>query len=270
MSISDLKNKLFTRQQPGNADPAHAYGSQEQIMAEFQRQEYVQPKAPRRSAADRAGAVLSSLRDRISSPPRQYETNAPVYSADTYQQPAAPDLGWEAAFDPNAAPPRREAPAAAPTAQERFEAFRNTVYASPVPRQDQQPYGSYPGARPAPVYEEISFSSPARRESAYQKPVYEELDLNPAPPRQSAYQKPVYEELDLSGRRREYAPAPPEAQQTVYVPEAPQQVPETPPIQGGQAHAAAMGSDFQYFFWSVSILTGAALTLFSFIYACML
>ena len=47
-----------------------------------------------------------------------------------------------------------------------------------------------------------------------------------------------------------------------YGPQQP--VPSAAPRQQG-----ALASDFQYFFWSMSILTGAALTLFSFIYACI-
>ena len=65
--------------------------------------------------------MLSSLRERIARPQRQYETDAPTYSAETYDQPAAPDLGWDAAFDPDAR--QAEAAPPAPSAQERFQAF---------------------------------------------------------------------------------------------------------------------------------------------------
>ena len=149
MSILDRTGRAFSRQQNNGADPAHAFGSQEQIMAEFQRQAYVPPEtAPRRTP----GAVLSSLRERFA-PQKQYETDAPVYSSETYDQPAAPDLGWDAAFDPNAR--TAEQPAPAPSAQDRFEAFRNTVYSSPYPR---QAFGAY-RSDGSPLYEELSFIS---------------------------------------------------------------------------------------------------------------
>lgn len=272
MDLSKIKNRLKPRQQPGNTDPAHAFGSQEQIMAEFQRQQYIPPQNPPRSASERAGAALSSLRSRIARPPRQYDTGAPTYSADTYDQPAAPDLGWAAAFDPNA-PQKREAPApAAPTAQQRFEAFRNTVYDSPLPRQYGQPYGN----RPAPMYEEISFGAAPRREAA-NRPVYDEISLNAPPQRENAYQRPVYEELDLSGNGSRSSSQIQELPPQQPDPAVPRQYPpqngsfsgqSIPRGTSGQAGAAS-ASDFQYFFWSLAILTGAVLTVFSFIYACV-
>ena len=271
MDLSKIKKGLFTRQQPGNADPAHAFGSQEQIMAEFQRQQYIPPQEPPRSASERAGAALSSLRNRLARPPRQYDTAAPTYSPGTYDQPAAPDLGWAAAFDPDAARQNVSAAPAAPTPQQRFEAFRNTVYDSPIPRRYGQSYGD----RPAPMYEEISFGSAPRRDAAASRPVYEELSLNAPPQRETVYQKPVYEELDLTGNSRraaqvqELPPQPQEMAQQQFPPQngaLPGQ--QLPGNASGQA-GAAPASDFQYFFWSLSILTGAVLTVFSFIYACV-
>ena len=268
----NIKNRLFSRQQPGNADPAHAFGSQEQLMAEFRNQQYVQPpqEAPR-TAAEIAGAALASLRDRFVRPAREYDTGAPTYSADTYDQPSAPDLGWAAAFDPGAV--RQESPAAppAPTAQQRFETFRDTVYSSPLPRQYGQPYAG----RPAPVYEEISFTAPPRREAPVSRPAYEELRFTAPPQRENNYQKPVYEELDLTGNRSRPAPAqsvPPVQPDTVPGQTYPEQgMYEAPPISpdAPDRPRTAPASDFQYFFWSVSILTGAVLTVFSFIYACV-
>lgn len=266
MSILDRTGRAFSRQQNNGADPAHAFGSQEQIMAEFRNQAYVPPEAaPRRTA----GAVLSSLRERLARPPRQYETDAPVYSAETYDQPAAPDLGWDAAFDPGARPAEQAAPA--PSAQDRFEAFRNTVYSSPYPR---QAFGAY-RQDGSPLYEELSFSAPPRRESVRQQPVYEEIRFGGPAPEPQPYEKPVYEELDLFGR----APTPQTHAEGTYPAQTgrngeapspgpeyaqPQEVPVSPVGQ-----QTALASDFQYFFWSMSILTGAALTLFSFVYACV-
>lgn len=272
MDLSKIKNRFFTRQQPGNTDPAHAFGSQEQIMAEFQRQQYIPPQEPPRSASERAGAALASIKNRLSRPARQYDTGAPTYTADTYDQPAAPDLGWNAAFDPGTARQSQPVSPAAPTAQQRFEAFRNTVYDSPIPRQYAQPYGN----RPAPMYEEISFGSAPHREAVTTQPVYEEIRLNAPAQRENTYQKPVYEELDLTGNSRQPMPTEPPLPQGGTI--AAQQYPPQEenhssgqPIPGAafQRAEAAPASDFQYFFWSLSILTGAVLTVFSFIYACV-
>ncbi|MBQ7736828.1 MAG: hypothetical protein IJT62_03215 [Oscillospiraceae bacterium] len=141
---------LFSRQQPGRADPAMAYGSEAQLseirhqqMKAARQQQMAQARqgAPRPS---RAGAMLSGLRERVTAP-REYD--APTYSADTYGQEAAPDLGWENAFYD--APQEPTAPAL--SAAERFEAFRNEVYAAPMPRQTQLHYDySFYDQQPAP------------------------------------------------------------------------------------------------------------------------
>ena len=256
MGIASLKNR-FSRPRPGNADPARAYGSEEQLMAEFRRQEYVQPAAqtPRAPGIRERLANLSA---------RSYDTDAPVYSSETYSQESAPDLGWEAAFDPDAVRAPAEAPAEpAPTAEERFEQFRSAVYASPV---RSVPYGS--GYRTAPVYEEISFRNTPRG-NTLAKPVYEEISFGPRPRSESApVEPPLYEDL---------TPGAPAASPEAFAPTPP------PPADGAQQNApGAVGpvparrpvvrgaSDFQYAFWSGTILAGVALTLFSFIYACVM
>ena len=79
---------LFTRngKNTGNADPARAFGSEEQLMAEFSRQDFVRPQ--------QKSGVMSGIRERLSSlTARSHETDAPVYSADTYSDENAPDLG---------------------------------------------------------------------------------------------------------------------------------------------------------------------------------
>ena len=248
MSLATMK-KRFTRQGPGNADPAQAFGSEQQLMAEFQRQEYVQPAA-------RPVSVLESIRERLSSrTARPHETDAPVYSADTYSHESAPDLGWEAAFDPDAAPREPAEPTAAPSAQDRFEQFRQTVYASPV--------------RPSPVYEEISFGAAPKRENSYRKPVYEEITFTAPQPRSAPVAAaPIYEDLTPGARSAPapaYAPEVPEA--AFYGEEAAPEAYEPIPA---PAPKAVRASDFQYAFWSGSILAGVALTLFSFIYACVM
>lgn len=276
MSIFDRSGRASPRQQNNGADPAHAFGSQAQIMEEFRRQNYVPPESAARRAAERAGSVLSSLRERIARPQRSYETDAPVYSAETYDQPAAPDMGWEAAFDPDAA--QADPAAAAPSAQDRFEAFRNTVYASPYPRQAY----SY-RMDGSPLFEELSFTAPPRREAPIQQPVYEEISFTAPAQNVNTYQKPVYEELDLTGRRQAQPPqtAAEMPQENFYQePSSPNeayysQQPESeyfaqqPMPAAVPRQQSALANDFQYFFWSMSILAGAALTLFSFIYACM-
>lgn len=244
MSLATTMKNRLKRPAPGNVDPAHAFGSEEQLMAEFQRQEYVQPQ-PKSS-------VLTGLRDRLSTlTARPHATDAPVYSADTYGHENAPDLGWEAAFDPEAAARAAEEPVA-PSAAERFEQFRHTVYSSNV--------------RPAPLYEEISFSSAPKRESAYRKPVYEEITFSPRP-RQSATAAPIYEDLTPGARTAPmaapaYADVPPS--QGAPMPE----MPGTDHPAPANSAPAKRGSDLPYVFWSGSILVGVVLTLFSFVYAC--
>ena len=239
-----------SRQQRGNADPAHAFGSEEQLMSEFQRQEYVQPQPKPRA--------FGGIRERLANlTARPHETDAPVYSAETYQRESAPDLGWEAAFDPEAA---RQAPPetpSAPSAEERFEQFRQTVYSSP---------SRY---RPAPVYEEISLRSAPPRESSYQKPVYEEISFGARERRASPQiEAPLYEDLTPGPRRP--AETEPIYDESGFYPEAADGAPgpyepapaPTPTVRGA--------SDLQYAFWSGSILVGVALTLFAFVYACVM
>lgn len=244
------------RRAGGNTDPARAFGSEEQLMAEFQRQEYTQP-------APKPQSVLSGIRERLAGlAARPHQTDAPVYSADTYAQETAPDLGWEAAFDPQAAEARRvqgqaAAPEGAPSAEERFEAFRRSVYSSPV--------------RPRAEFTEL-YGAPARESAPRTAPVYEEISFAPRASRESSYQKPVYEEISFGPREvPAAAPEPGSAGEArVYYDENGVPIDPTAPTYG--AASAPVGpavSDGQYLFWSGSILLGVVLTLFSFIYACV-
>ena len=222
---------LFTRngKNTGNADPARAFGSEEQLMAEFSRQDFVRPQ--------QKSGVMSGIRERLSSlTARSHETDAPVYSADTYTDENAPDLGWEQ--------------------------FRSTVYSSPAGRGSGYSFGSY--TRPAPVYEEISFSGTPRRESVPERPVYEEITLAGREQREPpSIAAPIYEDL-TPGQRRIAEPGPAPEQARVVSPAA-----ETLPGQDrAPAGRAPRASDLQYMFWSGTIIAGVALTVFSFIYAC--
>ena len=281
MNLSDIKNR-FSRQPQNRADPAHAFGSEEQLMEEFMRQNYVPPQP-----GSRAGAVLSGLRDRLASAVRHPRVDAPVYSADTYAQESAPDLGWEAAFSPQEEPAEPEE--RTPTAQERFESFRQTVYASPTPRQAPG-YGAYPQSGyyqapgGAPVYEEIRLRGNARRDNALPKAVYE--DLTYPQRRQPAPDAPPYDAPYEAPETASYADgSQPYGEEAFFDPqlpygEAPRPDPFGYPGEGfapGQFTApvppqapAAKGGDWKYFFWSGSIVAGAALTFFSFIYACLI
>ena len=251
------RNSRQNRQQSGNADPAHAFGSEEQLMAEFQRQEYIQPQ-PKNS-------VLNGIRSRLANlSVRPHQTDAPVYSAETYSDENAPDLGWEAAFDPQAAQYGSGTETFEnPTAQERFEQFRNTVYSSPVRSGSTYSFGSY--TRPAPLYEEISLSGTPVRESTLQKPVYEEISFGKQAVREPAsIPSPVYEELTPVTR-----PSAPPSSSPVVSPDLSlnQDLPaadRSPAVSARGPHA----SDLQYVFWSGTILAGVVLTVFSFIYAC--
>lgn len=251
---------LFTRngKNTGNADPARAFGSEEQLMAEFSRQDFVRPQ--------QKSGVMSGIRERLSSlTARSHETDAPVYSADTYSDENAPDLGWEAAFDPGSAQPSSPPSGpSGPSAEERFEQFRSTVYSSPARGGTGYSFGSY--TRPAPVYEEISFSGTPRRESAPERPLYEEISLGGRERREPpSIAAPVYEDL-TPGQRRIADPEPAPEQARGVSPSE-----ETPP--GPYRAPAAVGrapraSDLQYMFWSGTIIAGVVLTVFSFIYAC--
>jgi len=282
MSLSDLKSRFFPGKTANRADPAHAFGSEEQVMAAFAQQNYVKPQPGRAS-------VLAGLRERLGRSQRTYSTDAPVYSADTYAQPSAPDLGWEAAFEAPAEP-QPVSDESMPTAEQRFEAFRQTVYASPVrPTYAPPSYSGYDApaysasGRPAPVYEVIGAPSAPSQPRELAKPIYEEISFRPPAPRENAYARPVYEEIDLSGRGvsspvvqnesaedpsgfdtplqtdAEGAAFPPESGSPDLFAEVPRQE-ERPPRAG----------DLQYFFWSGSIVAGTILTLFAFIYACTL
>ena len=262
MSLTDLKNRFAPAKKENRADPAHAFGSEEQVMAAFAQQTYTQPQPKER------GSMLAGLRQRLNRPRQSRQNSAPVYTSQTYSQPSAPDLGWEAAFDPRQAPPAAGSAENAPamTAEERFRAFRDTVYASPA-----QPSFSGTAYRPAPVYEEIGGGSPAAYTApGYAKPVYEEITLRQNVARETSLPKPVYEEIHLRGE----SPAAPE---TAF----PEEPVDAPPSQGMEfdpaepfydepqsAERAPRPGDMQYFFWSGSIIAGPLLTLFAFIYAC--
>ena len=282
MSFSDLKNRFFPGKTENRADPAHAFGSEEQVMAAFQQQTYVKPQPGRAS-------VLTGLRERLSrtEAPRR-KSDAPVYSADTYSRPSAPDLGWEAAFNPA---PADEAPPAGPdaplpSAEDRFEAFRRTVYSSPAQSVNRQPaYGRTPPApysRPAPVYEVIGGPDSAPRTRELAKPEYEEISFRPPARRENTYAKPVYEEIDLrGGREKSPTPDPPADEDSslfdslgseggvLTFPDPADNSPsDSYPEQEPVYQSAPKAGDMQYFFWSGSIVLGTILTLFAFVYAC--
>ncbi|MBQ3277396.1 MAG: hypothetical protein IJH47_10170, partial [Oscillospiraceae bacterium] len=127
MSLADTIRGRRNRIDPG-VDPAYAFGAEEQVMDEIRRQTFVPPERKGPGVAARAGAALNSLRQKISGGddpafdgfgeeypeeqpvPRQ---DAPVYSAETYDQPAAPDMGWANPFT-SPAPAKNKPQAAAP------------------------------------------------------------------------------------------------------------------------------------------------------------
>lgn len=252
------RNNTQSRKQSGNTDPAHAFGSEAQLMEEFRRQEYIQPS--------RKDSVLSGIRDRLSAfAARPHETDAPVYSADTYSDDNAPDLGWEAAFDPEASRRIPQPDTSGPSGtQDSFERFRNTVYSSPVRSGSSYSFGSY--THPAPVYEEISVSGPSRRETASNRPVYEEISFGRQPVREtSPMPAPVYEDLTPGLRENYPSIMGPVTEERPRTDRDPVQREVSPSAAEGHA---ARASDLQYMFWSGTILAGVVLTLFSFIYAC--
>ena len=292
MNLNDLKSRFFPGKTDNGADPAHAFGSEEQVMAAFARQTYTPPQPKPRTS------ILSGLRQRLSRSEQPRQNNAPVYSARTYAQPSAPDLGWEAAFSPklDPQPPEPQAPL---SPEEQFRAFRDTVYASPARPVygNVSPYGYASTSRPAPIYEEIGGGAPAyytappharpvyeeitlrpraSREAPAAKPVYEEIRLQSRPERETVYAKPVYEEIHLQGETPAAAEAagdeqlfPDAEEEAVFSPERQE------PAQGyyeepAPAERPPRPGDMQYFFWSGAIVAGTLLTLFAFIYACAL
>lgn len=306
MQFRNIKNR-FSRQ-ADRADPARAFGSEQQLMEEFQRQNYIPPQP-----ATRAGRMLSSLKERVAA--RQPLPEAPVYSAETYNRESAPDLGWDAAFSPREdVPPQPERHT--PTPGERFEAFRREVYA--VPRQPPPPnYGAFPpGAyyrqAPAPVYQEISLRSGPRRPNNLAKPVYEDISFHrprsqsPRGPESVSVQSPPMPEsvpVQTAGTDNPLRSDSLFAQAAAAVAAAPPPAPETAPLQTGDASQdgfdydesipepdadsfargaqevpepptapaqVARMKDWQYYFWSGSIVAGGLLTLFGFVYACFL
>ena len=283
MSLADTRRGRRNRIDPG-VDPAYAFGAEEQVMDEIRRQNFVPPERKGPGVAARAGAALNSLRQKLSGgddpafdgfgedyreePPRPRQ-EAPTYSAETYDQPAAPDMGWENPFTSPA--PKKSKPKASPPRQTR-----------PVREQ----------AAPPPVYEDYYGGY-------YAQGGYEPYPQEPAYPPENAYTPPAQE----WGQPPAYAPYPPEAyappRQAYYPPEGYYPDPvmgdpyADPAYYGGQPYSAeyrpgARGwygqdniprrtrqrkrmkpGDLKYYFWSCSIVTGMVLTVVAFIYGCI-
>jgi len=341
MSPSNRKKRFSS---PASADPARAFGSEEQTMEEIRRQNFVPPPPRQPSALERAESLRERLRQlRANAPETPPRPEAPVYSAETYAQEAAPDLGWESAFAPQSA----QAPKT-PTAGERFEAFRQTVYSVPnynsaqysgyndyppyggpggygeayaapygyAPQGGAQPYEAYgpdpygayapaydpyvPQGQPYPPYppQSAGYVPPQADyptwDDTYAPPSYAAPGYGPAYGAENAYVPP---EAFAPAGQEPFAPpenayppesgyaAPPDAWPAGEEPLPPERgfdsaYPVEEPSADAAGHPArsyapaARGvgrpSDLHYYFWSGSIVAGCLLTLFSFIYACVM
>ncbi len=270
-------------------------------MEEIQRQTFVPPKEKGPGLAQRAGAALNNLRQKIvgeepveeafpdyHEPAPAPRPEAPVYSAETFQSEAAPELGWENPFT-NPTPKKKE-----PV---------RTVERRTRPASRSYPeYGSYPVN---PAYPEASYGYPAQDPSYAQAPYYPDPQGNPQVYYPSGYAAPAagYPQDDQG-----QAYYPPEDYGTYsspmnaypqggYAPQMgydpvgygqspPGDVPHgyDPAGQGYQAEWNGARNqtpvrrsaprkkteigDFKYMFWSGTIVVGILLTLTAFIYGC--
>ena len=294
MSLADTIRGRRNRPDPG-VDPAFAFGAEEQTMEEIRRQNFVPPERKGPGVAARAGAMLSSLRQKIAgdedpafdgfgtapepeAPPR---AEAPVYSSEIYDQPAAPDMGWENPFSPNAprsgakaapsrqsrnsgsrtrtapptyAPPANAAPAYAPPT---YDGYYEGGYAQPA-------YAPYEPYAPGPEAAYASYEAqPARtRRNAPPQPVYREPAPDPIPAETGYdpfYGPEVGDPYAEAGYDPRYAPEyPPEAEGWYGPDYMPRSYPRKKAYKPG---------DFKYFFWSGSIVAGMVLTIVAFVYA---
>ncbi len=287
MSLADTIRTRRNRPDPG-VDPAFAFGAEEQTMEEIRRQTFVPPERRGPGVAARAGAALSSLRQKIAgdedpafegygaepettAPPR---AEAPVYSAETYDQPAAPDMGWENPFSPNAA---RSGAKVSPSRQSRSGGTRTRTASSSYapPAYDgyyesgyaQPAYAPYEPYASAPEPEYASYETPSPRPSRSRRnapqPEYWAPAPDPIPP-ETGYDPfygpeggdPYYPGAEYDTR---YAPEYPAGADGWYGPDyRPRSYPRRKSYKPG---------DLKYFFWSGSIVTGMVLTIAAFIYA---
>ena len=277
MSLVDTIRGRRNRPDPG-VDPAYAFGAEEQTMEEIRRQNFVPPERKGPGMAARAGAVLSSLRQKIAGdedpdfdgfgstyedPPAQPREEAPVYSAQTYDQPAAPDMGWENPFTspspakskPKAARPRQSRPVYEPVQSQ--------------PAYDVPPYddlygqgGYYAAGQRAPGPDPFAYAPPPQQAYIPPQPEY-------APPRQEYYPPEGYYAEppmgDPYGDPMYYGQPPYGAE---YRPGAGGWYGQDNMPRRSVRQKKMKPGDFKYYFWSGSIVTGMVLTLVAFIYGC--
>lgn len=287
MSLVDAFRGRRNRPDPA-VDPAFAFGAEEQTMEEIRRQTFVPPERKGPGMAARAGAVLSSLRQKIAGgddpdfdgfgntyeePPAQPREEAPVYSAQTYDQPAAPDMGWENPFTspskskPKATRPRQPRPVYEPVQSQ-------PAYDAP-PYDDLYGQGGYYAADPGP--DPYAYAPPPQ--SAYIPPQPEYVPPQPeyVPP-QPEYVPPRQEYYPPEGYYAEPPMGDPYAD-PMYYNQPPYGAEYRPGERGwyGQDNMPRRyprrkkmkPGDFKYYFWSGSIVTGMVLTLAAFIYGCV-
>ena len=278
MSLTDSIRKKKNRPVYG-ADPAQAFGAEEQTMEEIRRQTFVPPEKKGPGIAQRAGAALSSLRTRIvgeeeaeddfgdSAPTRQVPVEeAPVYSARSYQSEDAPDLGWENPFT-EPSPGRKSDGYGQSQRQRRYD------------HSSQQPY--YPPYTEPQGYNSTPYSDQPGYYSQYQEYnyPYDAYEQEPYP-----YQAGYSYEPDFYGNAPGYDAAleywqnnPPMQEPYGYPDSYPEEQsyypdngnwygPDNMPRPRRRTRPKTDPGDFKYMFWSGGIVLGMILTVASFIY----
>ncbi|MBR6208130.1 MAG: hypothetical protein IKQ69_03950 [Oscillospiraceae bacterium] len=285
MSLTDSIRKKKNRPVYG-ADPAQAFGAEEQTMEEIRRQTFVPPEKKGPGLAQRAGAALSSLRTRIVgeepaeegfddyAPPQQTPAEeAPVYSARNYQSEDAPDLGWENPFtEPS---PGKKGAASASGRARRPRSYATSPQQPYYPVYPEQPQGyNY-----APYPAQTSYEGAYPEGAGYPQDVYGQ---QPYP-----YQDGYAYEPEFYGSAPGYTPTPeywqddPSMQETYGYPDSyPEEQsyypdngnwygPDNMPLPRRRTRPKTDPGDFKYMFWSGGIVLGMVLTVASFIYGCL-
>ena len=303
MSLADSFRKKKSRTTAG-ADPAQAFGSEELTMEEIQRQTFVPPKEKGPGLAQRAGTALNNLRQKIvgedpveeafpdyHEPAPAPRTEAPVYSAQTYQSEAAPELGWENPFTDT--PSKKKTPVSTPRrarpvsrSYPEYGSYPETLAypETPYGYQGQDPYygQNYApdpyGYAPQGAPEGYPMSGYSPQDAGYSQDVRGQVYYPPVG--YAAYQPP-YDAYPQGGYAPQpgYGPAydsavPPAADPYGYDPaaqgygEVRNAAPGRTPVRRSAPRGKMEIGDFKYMFWSGSIVIGVLLTVTAFIYGC--
>lgn len=235
MKLTDLKNRLAGKS--STADPARAFGAEQQTMEEIRRQTFQRPspKPAAPNVAQVAGAVLSDLKSRLSASPAQpehWEYEPPVPEAPTYvDNTYTPEPGWQNPFY-------------APTPSGR------------APSMNYAPQPEY-----YPPYQSSPYSQPMYEQQVEYEPVYSQPAMNYAP-------FEAYAPQDAFCGEEIYGYPPQE--QNAYAPPAYTTGEAYRPVRPVRQKQTMKPGELKYYLWSGSIVGGVLLTVIAFIYACAL